>query len=128
MIERAYIIDDDEISVFLTSAQLESAAFARHVECYQFAQLALEKLRHIPDSQLPEIIFLDLNMPGLSGWDFLDSLTEQEDRYFGKCNIYVLTSSVDVQEKELARSYRLVNGFLRKPLEETEITKIKASV
>ena len=111
MIERAYIIDDDEISVFLTSAQLESAAFARHVECYQFAQLALEK-----------------NMPGLSGWDFLDSLTEQEDRYFGRCNIYVLTSSVDVQEKELARSYRLVNGFLRKPLEETEITKIKASV
>ncbi|MER2997539.1 response regulator [Pontibacter populi] len=112
----------------MTSTLLESAAFARHIECYQFAQVALEKLQHIPDQQLPEVIFLDLNMPGLTGWDFLDSLTEQQNRYLGKCSIYILTSSVDKQEKELAQSYKLVSGFLRKPLDEQEIARIKISV
>jgi CheY-like chemotaxis protein len=125
MIERAYIIDDDEISIFLTSTLLETAAFARKVECYLFAQPALEKLQHIPETKLPEVIFLDLNMPGLTGWDFLDILTKQEDRYLGKSNIYILTSSVNVHEKQLALSYRLVSGFLRKPLDESEIDRIK---
>lgn len=125
MIDRAYIIDDDEISIFLTSTVLEAEKFARHIECYQFAPIALEKLIKVSDQLLPQVIFLDLNMPVLNGWDFLDTLTMQEGRYLGKCRIFILTSSIDTQEKELAKQYKLVSGFLQKPIDETELSRIK---
>lgn len=126
MIDRAYIIDDDEISIFLTSTLLEAEKFARHIECYQYATAALEKLVKVSDNLLPQVIFLDLNMPELNGWDFLDTLMTQEERYLGKCRIFILTSSIDTQEKELARQYKLVSGFLKKPIDETELSRIKS--
>ena len=125
MIDRAYIIDDDEISIFLTSALLEAEKFACHIECYQFAPIALDKLIKVSDQLLPQVIFLDLNMPVLNGWDFLNTLTMQEKRFLGKCRIFILTSSIDAQEKELAARYKLVSGFLQKPIDETEISRIK---
>jgi len=124
MIEKAYIIDDDDISIFVTSVLLETENFAREIECFLYAEAALEKLlRH--DELLPQVIFLDLNMPVVSGWDFLEAMTGQQARFLNKCHVYILTSSVDPQEIELARKYSLVKGFLRKPLDEEEIRKIK---
>lgn len=125
MINRAYIIDDDEISVFLTSILLETELFADHIESFESAQDALARLKESSSNLLPQVIFLDLNMPVLSGWDFLDALTMQQDRLQGKCDIFILTSSVDEQEKELARKYKLVSGFLQKPLDEKIIRQIK---
>lgn len=128
MIERTYIIDDDEISVFLTSMLLETTGFTQHIETYQHAGAALQKLQKAPDLMLPQVIFLDLNMPAMTGWDFLDVLTLNEERYLNKCLVFILTSSVDAKEKERATKYRLVKGFLRKPLDEEELAHIAPTV
>ena len=128
MIDRAYIIDDDEISVFLTSMMLEANLFARHIEEYPYAEDALQSLQTVPEELLPQIIFLDLNMPVINGWEFLDALAARKDRFKGKCSVFILTSSVDAQEKELAKRYDMVCGFLQKPLDEQQLAHISEQV
>lgn len=128
MIERAYIVDDDEISIFVTSVLLETEGFARQIESFLCAEEALQKLLHGAEENWPQLIFLDLNMPILNGWTFLDALTVQQARFRGKCHIFILTSSVDPLEKERAAQYALVKGFLRKPLDQSELTWIRDQI
>ncbi len=129
MIKKAFIIDDDEISVFLTVTQLENNAFAHRIDSFTYVQPALEEINQVKDQHLPQVIFLDLNMPIQSGWDFLETLTEkQEYRLLGKCHIYVLTSSVNPEEQEFAKQFKLVSGFLHKPLSDQEILQIKHQI
>lgn len=128
MLNRAIIIDDDEISLFLTEAILEEEGLAREYQGYQFAQDALDAIvKGLEAGTVPEIIFLDLNMPIMSGWRFLDLLLPYQSQLQGKCKVYILTSSVDVEEKEKAEGYTLVEGFLHKPLEESAVQQIKKS-
>ena len=60
----------------------------------------------------PELIFLDLNMPEMNGWDFLDAM--KKDRL--NIDVYILTSSVDPYDKKKAETYENIKGFLSKPL------------
>lgn len=124
MIEKAYIVDDDEVSLFLTSMLLESGSYVRQVESFESAEQALKKLQNEDPDSLPDIIFLDLNMPDLSGWEFLDILSEHEKKYMHKCKVFILSSSVDTAEKEKAKEYKLVAAFLHKPLDEDELYKV----
>lgn len=124
MIEKAYIIDDDEVSLFLTSILLESGSYVRHVESFASAAQALQMLDQESAQSLPDVIFLDLNMPEISGWEFLDILSQQEQKYLNKCRVFILSSSVDTTEKEKAKDYKLVTAFLHKPLDEDELTQV----
>lgn len=60
----------------------------------------------------PELIFLDLNMPEMNGWDFLDAMKKDQLNI----DVYILTSSVDPYDKKKAESYANIKGFLSKPL------------
>lgn len=128
MYNKVHIIDDDEISIFLTEAVLDVARFAREYVGFACAKHALEELNAILRTGqfhlLPDVIFLDLNMPFLSGWDLLDSLKPFEEVIRSRCRIFILTSSVNEDEIEKAEDYGLVTGFLQKPLEEHAIADI----
>jgi CheY-like chemotaxis protein len=80
------------------------------------AQDALEKII-LED---PQIIFLDLNMPVMNGWDFLDVLQRKNI----KLDVYILTSSVDPNDKKKAEKYENVKGFLTKPLSKETLEPI----
>jgi CheY-like chemotaxis protein len=121
MINKAYIIDDDEVSLFLTSMLLESGSYVKQIESFESANVALKTLEQEEQSTIPNVIFLDLNMPDMSGWEFLDILSQQESKYLNKCKIFILSSSVDNTEKEKAKTYNLVSAFLHKPLDEEEL-------
>ncbi|WP_114784058.1 response regulator [Botryobacter ruber] len=124
MIRKVFIVDDDEISIFILESFLMTEGFAEEFVGFLDAEEALQVLLDAADEDLPEIIFLDLNMPVLSGWDFLDALQPYEDKLLGKCSIYILTSSVDPAEIKRARDYKLVVDYLHKPLTEEAIEKI----
>ncbi|MBC5992029.1 response regulator [Pontibacter cellulosilyticus] len=128
MYNKVLIIDDDEISIFLTEAVLDVAQFAREYVGFACAKEALQELNFILGSgqfhKLPDVIFLDLNMPFLSGWDLLDSLKPFEEIIRNRCYIFILTSSVNEDEVEKAEDYGLVTGFIQKPLEEHAIAGI----
>ena len=63
----------------------------------------------------PSLIFLDLNMPILNGWGFLEKYSEIQDQ-FNDLSIYLVTSSIDPEDKKKAESYDFVKGFVSKPL------------
>lgn len=124
MIDKAYIIDDDEVSLFLTSMLLESGSYVKQIESFENAETALKALEQEDQMAIPDVIFLDLNMPDLSGWEFLDILSQRENKYLKKCKVIILSSSVDNIEKEKAKTYKLVSAFLHKPLDEDELENL----
>jgi two-component system, chemotaxis family, chemotaxis protein CheY len=122
MMQQVFVIDDDHLSIYLTRFVLQQAAFAETIQTYQEARLALSD---ILTGSLPEVIFLDLNMPEMDGWAFLEALQNREQELSGRIKIYMLTSSVDPLDQEKAARYPLVAGFLLKPLDAQVATRLK---
>lgn len=103
------LIDDDPISTFVTE-KLISKNVTEPCQFYKY-QNAKDALKEIYNIK-PNYLFLDLNMPDMSGWDFLDMLdTSRNDS-----EIYILSSSVDERDIHKAKKYDFVKAFFSKPL------------
>lgn len=103
------LIDDDAISTFVTE-KLISKNVKEPCKFYKFqsAKTALKEIAGIR----PNYLFLDLNMPEMDGWDFLDHFHPEND----DAQIYILSSSVDQRDINKASQYELVKDYLSKPL------------
>lgn len=111
------IIDDDPIYLMLAKRLISLNQFSNLIFEYRDgneAYLALKQM-HDQGEQMPDMIFLDINMPIWDGWDFLDEIVklELQDTF----DVYMVSSSTSLCDKEKAESYPLVRGFLTKPLE-----------
>ncbi len=116
------LVDDDPISVFLTEQLLRRSGHIDAVESFFSPVQALAYLRErLAAGQLPRLILLDLNMPVMDGWAFLDALRPVEAELRGRCTIYILTSSLALSDATRAQDYALVAGLIHKPLDEREI-------
>lgn len=125
---KVYNIDDDQISNFLTERVLEEAGPPMKIRSFLSAEEALDFLKQDCHSNLPGIIFLDLNMPMMNGWEFLDELEPYKNDIQGKCHIYILTSSLDLSDTARSKEYEMVSGFIHKPLTEDDVKVILAEV
>ena len=103
------LIDDDPISTFVTE-KLISRNVKEPCRFYKFqsARKALQEIYSIR----PNYLFLDLNMPEMTGWDFLDSFNSDKN----EAKIYILSSSVDERDISKASRYSIVKDYLSKPL------------
>lgn len=123
-IKIACIIDDDPIFVLGTRRLFEINEFAKEIRVYKNGEEALNALKETLRNgmDLPCIIFLDINMPVMDGWEFLDAFGELE----GSQNsvIYMLSSSVDPSDADRARSYSLVRDYLTKPLNQEKLNDL----
>lgn len=128
MINKVILIDDDPLSIYLTRFVLQQVQFAQTIETYQEAKSALYDLQANLGAALPEVIFLDLNMPEMDGWDFLEALQPRAQELAGRVRIYILTSSVDRQDQQIAGEYPLVAGFLLKPFDAKVAATLKQEV
>lgn len=113
--KKAMIIDDDNLSRLLAEKMIKKFDFAEEVaEC----ATAIEGLNYLNTNSfaLPEIIFLDINMPGLNGFEFLDEFEKLNHTVKKNCSIILLSSSVDTDDIKRAEADKRVRFFLRKPL------------
>lgn len=111
----AWLIDDDHVTNMLNRFYLEEHFPHLQTRLYGKAKLALSDLLESPN--YPDFIFLDLNMPEMNGWEFLDALLLPEASSFSFPKIYILSSSLDPSDRLRAAHNPLVSGFLSKPLE-----------
>jgi CheY-like chemotaxis protein len=113
-IYRILIVDDDEISNFLTKATIRYVYEDTEIKTVSNGMQAMEYFLKNPRN-IPEIIFLDINMPIMNGFAFLDWY--ESSGFSGNTKICMLSSSLDIQEKRRALGYRDVVGFINKPLQ-----------
>ena len=97
---RIFIIDDDELSAFLTQAVLLLEDATLDIRCFLSAGKALEALTKEGAASKPDAMLLDLNMPVMDGWAFLDAMTGRAPELIGQCNSYVLSSSIDPVDEQ----------------------------
>jgi CheY-like chemotaxis protein len=123
---KIFIIDDDQLSSFLTQYTLLLEDTQLSISIFFSGTEALEVLQTSEEELLPDIIFLDLNMPIMDGWEFLDALGAYAPAIRGRCRIYILTSSLDTTDTERAKEYAIVSGLIHKPLKSEDMALIFA--
>ena len=123
------LIDDDPITTFLTERLLRHEGLSDTAASFQSPTEALTfLLRQIPAGLVPQVILLDLNMPMMSGWDFLDILKRHQVQLQDQCIVYLLTSSVVPADEVRAKAHPLVADLLLKPLDKRKIQQIRDHV
>ena len=111
------LIDDDPISIFISTSMLQNPEF--NIISYENAVDALDHLRQWSAwnaGPFPEIIFLDINMPMMDGWEFLNEYSRVLDNATNRPVIVMLTSSINPQDIKQARKFGQVSDFKSKPL------------
>lgn len=119
--KKIYIIDDDPIYQLVTRKLIEKTNLFSQVKAFENGHKALNYFSETGD--FPDIILLDIEMPEMDGWNFLDELLEIEKRFDKEATIYIASSSIAHQDKEKSRTYTSVKDFLSKPL---NLDKLKA--
>lgn len=111
---RTLIVDDDSIIIFIHKKLVSKSGFPVAPESYLNGREVLDKLIASADDSTHSLILLDINMPVMSGWEFLDAI---QDQPFAKhMKVAMVTSSVDASDKLKAITYPQVIGFLEKPI------------
>ncbi len=112
-----FIIDDDKLYQFGMKRMLQHLNIETEVKQFEDGQQAIQFLQENKDrkSNLPDIIFLDINMPVMNGWQFLDAFVNLHLPQ-KKVTIYMVTSSVDNAEILKAASYKEIKNYIIKPL------------
>lgn len=120
------IIDDDRINNSICRMLIGKIFKEVDIKDFTIAQEGLEfmKKEYVKEDNKSAILLLDINMPIMSGWDFLVLFDELDENLKKKFNIYIVSSSIDYSDIEQAKSNRHVIGFLSKPLSKETILAI----
>lgn len=116
------IIDDDPIFVFGAKRIMQVADFSKSYIIFNNGKEAIDGFKYILTQglKIPEVILLDINMPVMDGWQFLDEFSKIESAK--DVTIFIVSSSIDPSDLEKARSYNIVNDYVLKPI---SIEKVK---
>lgn len=120
-----YLIEDDAISATITEVILKRVLGQVQVQCYKNGQQALDTLARVLQTScaVPDLILLDLNMPVMDGWEFLDALASLA--LPRPVSIFVLTSSIHPEELLKFAQYPSVKSYFSKPLDTGNLSRIQ---
>lgn len=122
---KAHIIDDDEIFVYGFKKLMQIKGITAETQEFGNGQLALDYLTNpFFADNLPDIIFLDINMPVMDGWEFLQNFEELQPRLGKKVSLYAVSSSVDINDINRAKNNPVITDYILKPINETYLTQI----
>lgn len=112
------LIDDNEIDNIINEKIIEANQFADRILIFQTGQEALDYLAEQAQQadELPEIVFLDINMPIMDGFQFLDEFEKMPESVTSKCKVIMLSSSISPRDIDRAASRKHVKKYLNKPL------------
>src|SRR5882757_8245122 len=125
------LIDDNEIDNLINQKMIEASDICENIFVHSGAKGAIEFLKNIEklakgplDLYLPEVIFLDIDMPLMDGFQFLDEFEKLGMSTKKKCKIVMLTSSINPQDFSRSKKYVNVKLYLNKPLTHDSIANL----
>jgi CheY-like chemotaxis protein len=125
-IETLMLIDDNEADTFLCRLMIEEAGLADKLLVFNLAEDALTYMRKNPGPI--DAILLDIRMPRMSGFEFIEAALAEFGSTFAKAVIVMLTTSLDVNDKMKADQFGVIKGYFEKPLSQTQLETIAAMV
>jgi CheY-like chemotaxis protein len=129
MINTVLSIDDDKITQFLNGFHLNANEFCSNIiEAYSGIE-AIDFLKKLESGEIsmdsfPDIIFLDLNMPMMDGWEFFEIFKRDFAHFAEKTKFFILSSSIGPADTERAKSEKNIVAFLAKPLNAEKLKKV----
>jgi CheY-like chemotaxis protein len=120
-----FLVDDDRIYQFTARKTLESMGLASQVSIFSDGEEAIEFIRqHLKDANsLPDVIFLDINMPLMDGWEFIDEF-EKLDLNGKKVSVYMVSSSVDETDLKKSKEHAIIKDYIIKPVGRTRFEQL----
>ncbi|WP_224999190.1 response regulator [Cesiribacter sp. SM1] len=114
-----WLIDDDELANYVNEKIISSQHFAKSTVVFTTVDEAVASLDLAAGQKgtgFPDIVFLDMEMPGLDGWDFIEAFQRLSPDVKKQCKLYMLSSSIDKSDAERAMAYEDICCFISKPL------------
>jgi len=129
-INRILLIDDDEISNFINERKLKAASIAEKIDVCISGIRALQLLKDIIEKGeiMPDIILLDINMPIMDGFGFLNEFVQFPSNHINAVKVAMLTSSLEKEEIRRSYEYKNVVDFINKPLTSDKIVALSRKV
>ncbi len=117
-IKNLFLVDDDEIFTFLTKRTIEETNLVDRIKIFSNGQDAIDFLETAAGNQelLPDVILLDINMPILDGWGFLEEFILLKPSIGKQITIYVVSTSISPYDIDRAKNISDVSDFIIKPI------------
>lgn len=133
MIKKVLCVDDDTISLTISQLLLKRTGFAQEVDTAIDGSEALDYFERLfaeandPVAAAPELILLDINMPVMNGWEFLQEYNPRFRDKLTNTHIVILSSTIDPEDFALAKQYPVVAQFISKPLSVENLEELKSN-
>lgn len=125
-IKFACIIDDDNIYVSLIKKIIKSKNLCDELIVFNNGKQSLDYFENISNENVPDVIFLDINMPVMDGWEFLEQFKKIKTRINKNIPIYMVSSSIDPADINRAKSLPVIHDYIPKPLNIKKLESIFA--
>ena len=131
MLDLILCVDDDPITLMLCKKVITKHSFSNTIITAKNGEEALQYFNSIinkEENRLPDLMFLDLNMPVMDGWEFLDLFSTNKYSEVNSIKIVVLSSTIDPEDLQKSKKYPMVIDFLSKPITTNMLTYLEAKI
>ena len=124
MIRSIFLVDDDDLATYLVGRIVKKISDIQSFSFRENGEEGINYLKSISDSAFPSIIFVDIDMPVMNGFEFLEAYKTEFFPYHPETQVYMMSSSNRKSDMLKSVSYSFVEGFFEKPLHQSKLEEL----
>ena len=116
--KKIWVVDDDNIYQIIIKKLIERSEMFSEISSFKNGKDAIDELYNSTENNggIPDIILLDINMPIMDGWEFMDELGVLKPKINAEIMVYIVSSSIAIEDKNKSKNYENILGYLSKPV------------